>query len=362
MIELRLLPARQGDAIWIRWGDSELKYQMIVDMGTQAVGTEIRERLEALDKSERKFELLVITHIDADHIGGVLSCLVDSDEQVNGLHIEDVWFNGLNHIEETRPRTVEEMGGVQGKRLSDWLEKGPWNNAFGGGAVCRNGFPPTKTLAGEMKITVLGPTPARLAALAPQWRKEVAIALRKKTEGVVAETLEVLGPRHKKPQLSTQQDLHKLAAKVTGSDLSRPNGTSIVLLLEHGGYCVLLAADSYASDLIEGIRMLQPRKPLALDAFKLPHHGSRENTTKELIESVDCPRFLFSTDGTQFEHPHAEAVACVIESSVNRPAGLFFNSRSKFTLWWEDNNWMQKFGYTAAYGRADEGYTLSLSD
>lgn len=363
MLELRLLPARQGDAIWVRWGEHDLSHQMIVDMGTAAVGEAIRRRLSALEPSERKFELLVVSHIDADHIGGVLTCLVDSSNQkLNGLQIEDVWFNGLDHLEKPRPRTLEEMGGVQGERLSDWLKIRPWNSAFGGGPVCREGVPPTRNLAGGMKLTVLGPTPDRLAALAPVWRAELVLALRKQQERTAGTgTLEAMGSTPAKPRLSTKRDLHNLASKVTGSDLSKPNGASITLLLEFGEHRVLLAADAYANDVVAGIRSLHLGAPMRLDALKLPHHGSRENTTKELIESVDCTDFLFSTDGTQFGHPHAEAVACVIEASIRRPAGLGFNSRSKFTAWWEDQDWAKSFDYTATYGTSEDGLVMHFS-
>src|SRR5690242_13906859 len=105
MLELRLLPARQGDAIWVRWGDPTAPRQLIVDMGTEGVGKQLRARIEALPPGARRFELLVVTHVDADHIGGVLSCLVNMQEELEGLHFEDIWFNGIDHLEPPRPRS-----------------------------------------------------------------------------------------------------------------------------------------------------------------------------------------------------------------------------------------------------------------
>ena len=78
MLELRSLPARQGDALWIRWGDPRAPRQMFIDMGTEPVGKAIRARLEALEPAQRHFDLLVITHVDADHIGGVLTAVAEA--------------------------------------------------------------------------------------------------------------------------------------------------------------------------------------------------------------------------------------------------------------------------------------------
>src|SRR5688572_27569381 len=93
VLQLNVLPARQGDALWLRWGAGALTHQMLVDMGTTAVGRSVRQRILGLPVPDRVFELLVISHVDGDHIGGVLSGVVDP-EPIAGLRFRDVWFNG----------------------------------------------------------------------------------------------------------------------------------------------------------------------------------------------------------------------------------------------------------------------------
>jgi hypothetical protein len=356
MLELQLLPAKQGDAIWVRWQDGARTRQLFIDMGTEAIGKDVRTRLTALPEDQRALELLVVTHIDSDHIGGVLSCLV-KEPPLPGLSIADVWFNGLDHLKPPKPRTLEDQGGVQGKQLMDWLAGQRWNAAFGGGRVCRDGKPTAITLPGGLKVTVLGPGPQRLEQLAPVWTKELVEALRKQQLASTGK-LEAFGGRKSKPRLPSRVELTALAAKVSGRDDSKANGSSIVLLVEHDGHRILLTGDAYAGDLVEHLATLG-EFPIALDAFKLPHHGSLENTTRAMIEAVDCPLFLFSTDGTRFEHPHAEAVACVIEHGrgARKRVELGFNARSKFTGWWDDPAWAARFKYRARYGDAD-GLTL----
>ena len=358
MLELRLLPARQGDAIWIRWQDGARVRQMMVDMGTPGTGRRLRDWLSPPDGAERAFELLVVTHIDADHIGGVLSCLVD--EPPLDVAFADVWFNGLDHLD---PPALESFGGAQGKRLMDWLAGRRWNHAFGGRRITSEDAGAPVELPGGLVVTVLGPPAERLVALEPQWRRELAAALAKR-EAPPPRTgeLEAFGrARPARPDLPDLAALDARARLASGGDGSKPNGSSIALLLEYGGRRVLLGADAYAGDLLATLQRLGGGAPVRLDAFKLPHHGSRENVTPALIEAVDCTRFLFSTDGTQFFHPDAEAVACVLNHGLpDRPEiELWFNQRSEFTGWWDDPAWQARFKYAPIYG-GEDGLALRL--
>ena len=130
MLAVTMLPARQGDAIWLRWGDAGTPHQLLVDMGTEEAGKLVRQRIFDLDEAERIFDLLVVTHVDRDHIGGVLSCLAEADP-IPGLTIRDVWFNGYPHLTGGIVHTgLEPMGPAQGERLASWLKTQVWNAAF----------------------------------------------------------------------------------------------------------------------------------------------------------------------------------------------------------------------------------------
>ena len=43
-----------------------------------------------------------------------------------------------------------------------------------------------------------------------------------------------------------------------------------------------------------------------MDAVKLPHHGSRNNVSQELIEVIESRSYLFSTSGAVYKHPDRE--------------------------------------------------------
>jgi len=372
MLELTMLPARQGDALWIRWGNADSPHQLIIDMGTEEIGDNIRRRLEALDDTKREFELLVVTHVDRDHIGGVLTCLAET-QPLPGLSFKDVWFNGwvhLNggHVSQPVPaggsRTdsgLESFGPAQGERLSNWLRKQTWNRAFAGKPVLRKpgAAPTTITLADGLTLTVLGPTPDRLREFIPKWKEEVAIALEKDTLHEVSPGLESYGPKTP-PDLEAPVDLEILAKSNSAGDPSEANGSSISLVLEYKDRRIVLAGDAFADDLVAGLAEVAPRQ-LEVDAFKLPHHGSKNNVTKTLVEAINCKNWLFSTDGTQFRHPDAVAIARVICYSSQRPVTLFFNVPSTFNRWWSNPDWKEMYHYQTEYGDDNGGLTIGFS-
>ncbi|WDU60785.1 hypothetical protein LRS56_18170 [Pseudomonas poae] len=360
MLEIQFLPAREGDSIWLRWG-KDLAFQMLIDMGTVQTGLALRKRLEALPENGRKFELIVVTHIDCDHINGALSALVDN-APIPGVTVKDFWFNGLAHLDyNPNSDALEELGAVKGEMLSEWLKDKPWNHHFNGGPVFRDPSKPAPVieLADGLRITVLGPTPQRLKQLLPTWQKEWREALAKYEDRGEDDELEALGASQQLT-LRNMQDLIQLATKPTLTDKSRANGSSIALLVEYQGSRILLSGDAYASDLVEAIESIDSTKPMRLDVFKVPHHGSSKNLSNKLIKSVVCDHWIISTEGNRFRHPDDEAVAKLIYHSTVRPACIGFNVQSEINERWKNDEWCKQFGYVTSYGDSENGLKLTF--
>ena len=53
-----------------------------------------------LAEQGKKINLLVITHIDADHIGGILAFLKDNGtaNASSIIEVEEVWYNAFFHM------------------------------------------------------------------------------------------------------------------------------------------------------------------------------------------------------------------------------------------------------------------------
>ena len=122
----------------------------MVDAGTPATGDVVLSHVDTLAPDEREFELLIVSHVDSDHIGGVLPVLRDDKR---GLRFNDVWFNGRHHL--TESFAVE--GVDQGNELSALLADLPWNEAWGRAAVVvpEAGPLPSRQLAGGLSLTLL---------------------------------------------------------------------------------------------------------------------------------------------------------------------------------------------------------------
>jgi hypothetical protein len=303
-------------------------------------------KIDRLPPDERALELFVLTHIDDDHIGGAIPFL---EGEAGGLKIGDVWFNGYKHLSEL-------LGAVQGERFSTLIDdlQLPWNRWREGKAIVVADSLPEHELPGGLSLTLLSPTAERLDDLRKRWEKEVDAKGFKPGERIDAEDL--LGGD------DTSTDVDELAARPFKSDKAPPNGSSIALLAEFEGKSVLFAADAHPPVLERSIQsLLQARRQdrLTLDAFKVSHHASHGNTSPELLELLDCPRYLVSTNGDKFRHPHRETIGRIIKLGGPRPQ-LFFNYVSDENKVWAAPELQEQYGYSATYPENGEGLVVRL--
>lgn len=361
MLRVEMLPAAQGDALWIEYGTDTDVRRILIDGGTKGSWDEgLRARVERLPPAERRFDLLVVTHIDADHIDGALALLQNEDLSAQ---FDDVWFNGFKHLPDTQPAP---RGPKEGELLTDTIvARGlGWNESFGGGpvAVPTQGALPRLELNG-LRITVLSPQPQQLADLKPVWRRVV------EEEGLDPDKPRQPAEPEQPPGVlefrgaGERPNVDVLAALPFTEDGAEPNGTSIVLLLEFEGRSVMLCGDAFPSVVLAGVeRLLEERGDdrLRLDAFKLPHHGSHANVSRDLLAKLDCRRYLFSSNGSRTKHPHAEAVArTLVEAGPG--ATLFFNYSTRFSDPWGEGELRAERRYEAVYPAAGAtGITVDI--
>ncbi len=363
MLSIHMLPAAHGDCLWIEYGEPGAVRRMLIDGGVGPTYEALRAKIKALPAGERHFELLVITHVDADHIEGIVKLL-----GAEGLDATfgDVWFNGWQHLTEGMPA---DFGGVQGEYLTALLQKRklPWNAAFGGHAIVvpEEGPLPVHELPGGLKLTLLSPSPKTVARMADAWEAEVTAAgLDPSSPNKREEALALLATKGKRlvPKSFAEDDspdVEQLAAENYKGDTSPANGSSIAFLAEHGQRSVLFGADAYSEVLLPSVeRLLAARgaKLLKLDAFKLPHHGSRANLSQALLAKLHAETVLVSTSGAIFEHPDAEAIARVLKARWNPT--LHFNYRSEETTIWDNKDLMREYGYKARYPDKDKSGLL----
>jgi len=334
-LRIELLPAGHGDSILIEYGSPAADHRILIDGGPASSYGHLAERIKLLSPPRRSFELLVMTHVDADHIEGVLKLLNDKDL---GVTFGDIWFNGYRQL----PK--DELGAAQGEMLSAIIETRElaWNATFGGGPVQAGPAAslPVAELAGGLRLTILTPGRAELLRLRQVWEREIRRA--GLAPGSTRAALELLEHRRRLTALDSylgapELDVARIAATPAALDGSVTNASSISFLAEIADRRLLLTGDAAPQTLVPAVRRLLAEREvtrLELDAMKIPHHGSQNNVTAALIRLLPARHYLFSTDGRHFRHPDAAAVARVVLDAPD-DAELVFNYRTELTGIWD---------------------------
>ena len=355
-LDIEMLPAGHGDCLWLQYGKGQAVSRILVDCGTKSTYPWLKKRVAQLPEDQRNFELFILSHIDDDHIGGAIPFFKD---QSLGLHFADLWFNGYKHLLAGKASAMDDMlGAKQGEIFTLEIDKFglPWNLWRKDGPIVIDGDElPVHTLPGGMRLTLLSPTQSNLATLEKKWREDIEEM--DLTPGKSADFEQFL----RTPATST--DVDALADAKFNPDDAPHNGSSIAVLAEYQGKSILLGADAYAPVLAASIRKLLKQRGgerLKLDAFKIPHHGSKNNLNIELLNLLDCSQYLISTNGDRFKHPDREAIGRVIKygKSGGNPPKLYFNFRTEWNNVWEQKPLQDKYGYQAIYPPTGEAGLL----
>jgi beta-lactamase superfamily II metal-dependent hydrolase len=372
MFRIEMLPAAHGDCLWITFGSAEDPRYILIDGGMRYTYKHLRSRILALPPGHRRIELLIITHVDADHIEGCIRLL--QDEKL-GLHIGEIWFNGQPQLDGLPdPAGLDVLGAEQGeflgaliRQLEETSGRLLWNTSFDGKAVMvpQAGDLVSKDING-LKLTIVSPGIEQLFELKDEWDKviedagfepgDIEEALRRLAERSDLAPPDVLGGAEEVEEsefddVGDEVDLVDVLGESEadfGSDSSPANGSSIAVIAEWEGKHYLLSGDAYAHVMAASLDRWRkqennpngsPSKPVKLELFKLPHHGSVSNISEELLELIKCRRYLFSSSGKIFGHPHDRTVELILRKHQARgKALLFFNYQSGRTERWGNAN------------------------
>ena len=382
MFRIEMLPAAHGDSLWITFGRPDDIRHILIDGGMRYTYKTLRERLLSLPSGHRRIELLIITHVDADHIEGCIRLL--QDEKL-GLDIREIWFNGQPQLDGLPDPADDQLGPEQGEFLGALISKYEessgrpvWNTSFDGRAVM---VPETGDLLSKeingLKLTIVSPGLDQLFALKDEWDKvmeeagfeagDVDEALLRLAERTDLSAPDELGGDEETDEsefdeASEAGDVLDVLGESTaafGSDSSPANGSSIAVIAEWEGKCYLLSGDAYAPVMDASLRRWLAQENAAsgsraetvkLELFKLPHHGSVSNISEELLTLIKCRRYLFSSSGKIFGHPHDRTVELILEKHQARgKPQLFFNYRSGRTERWGDAADQKARGYEAYF-------------
>ena len=349
MIKLKFLPARFGDCIWIEYGDEQNLNRILIDGGTAGTRHDIKAMIESLPEDERHFELMVVTHIDKDHIAGILGLLEENDL---GFKVRDFWYNGFKHlteVEEVVNEDDEDFGAKQGEHLTQAILKHDisWNGDFNNKAVVVDSdILPEITLPGGMLLTLLSPTPALLEDLKPKWVREVTKA--NMVPGGVPPVEDEEEDEDESFGIGDIPDVNALAQTAFHEDHSEANGSSIAFLATFNDTSILFCGDAFPSQLVKALNIIKPDDKIDIDLMKVSHHASSHNTSPELLEKINCSHYIISTNGSTFKHPKADTISRILKTS-GAGTRLIFNYKSSINEVWDLNFLKNTHNYDTIY-------------
>jgi hypothetical protein len=332
---LEVIRARKGDCLMLHFGTAEEPGLVLIDGGPRGVyGPHLKPRLADLRRARKlgdnqplPVDLLMVSHVDDDHIQGILDLTKEMVERQRAhqplpVQVLDFWHNTFDNIignppdeltaafrsqfgaaalagelpddatldagdgeldEETIVSSLKVLASIeQGSQLrSDAALLGfPLNLEFDGRLIVAEEDGPAAEIAPDLTFTVLGPTVPEL----------------KKLHAKHDAWLKALKEQHKSPPAA-------LAAYV---DKSVPNLSSIVVLAEAQGKTVLLTGDARGDKILAGLEFVGRMKKggtMHVDVLKVPHHGSANNLTQDFFERITAEHYVFSGNG---EHGNPE--------------------------------------------------------
>jgi hypothetical protein len=348
-LKLEALNAKHGDALLLHFGPKgEPPQFVLIDGGPSGVfNPTLKDRLDELrtegdeDAPEHarpplSIRLMMVTHVDDDHISGILELVrflhrEATQKRPRPYAIRSLWYNsfddlvggapaaspasiatlssafqglpqGLSDLGENRDEAVAALATInQGRELRD-LAMTPTldlrNREFGQELVARpESGAEVKDLDG-LKLTVLGPPRANVERLRKKWAKAAPMAA--------------------KGDKAAAAELARLVAdpKQDGSVI---NLSSLIVLAEFDGRCILLTGDSRTKDILAGLEaagkldLADPQSRFPVDVLKVPHHGSARNARKELFERVPARHYVFSANGRD-HNPDKLAIEWLVEA------------------------------------------------
>lgn len=323
---IELFPARGGDCILITFETAD--YRILIDGGFKDTFSHaLASRLQSLDAAGKRLDLLVVTHVDNDHIMGIIGLFQALKLQKIKIEIREIWYNSYRHLFTGKKQPVsdaqeirlcneinkldysryeagtgKEIGYSQGETLAGLLAgtwESVWNRSLNGMAVCcQDKSFPVELIPEQLSAVILNPGLAELYALEQKWnafRRKKCLPLINGDSVVYEDNFERF---------------------FGNTDNSETNLSSIAFLLIYTAktgktYHLLFLGDASAEQCLE---RLDNWHGISFDCLKLPHHGSKNNITQETIAHLNAKYFLFSTDGRKYSHPDWEVVKAAVQS------------------------------------------------
>jgi len=334
-LDVRL--ARKGDCLLLHAGTASAPSLVLIDGGPSNVyKPHLRPRLERIKamrglggSAPLPIDLLMVSHVDDDHIHGILDFTRDLRTAAGApfARISSLWHNSFDDVIGNTPKELTAAVTAQfgTASLSDGLSEDATVDSDEDEEVVRSSL---KVLASieqghQLRLDAdnLGVT------LNSEFGEHLIIADSTPIDMGDGLSFLVAGPmvpELKQLQAKHDQWLKDLKAKGLKPgdalsayvDKSVPNLSSLVVLARCGGKSILLTGDARGDKILEGLEYagaLKPGKSMHVDILKVPHHGSSNNLETGFFERIIADRYVFSGNG-EHGNPERDSLEMLLEA------------------------------------------------
>ncbi|WP_288882989.1 ComEC/Rec2 family competence protein [Pedobacter panaciterrae] len=318
MFKLHVIQAKFGDSLLLEFGNKEPLFILIDGGPANVYNDSLRGELKRIIGDGGELEALIISHVDIDHIQGVVDLLAELQGQKdNGdplfLKIKQVWLNTFSQMIDSNSELAHRMNqvyttagnnginmaeagiAVQGIKEGDKITRYcklleiPMNQEANQSFFCvdrRQKDIPFSNLI----FQITGPTKANLSELKNGWEKWI-----KEQENAIA------------------NGTHNVLAM---ADKSIPNLSSLAFLVKSEDKTILFTGDGRGDHLIQGLEeknLLNDRK-IHVDILKVAHHGSERNVDLDFFERITADTYVISANG-KHDNPDYQTLVWIVEAA-----------------------------------------------
>jgi beta-lactamase superfamily II metal-dependent hydrolase len=346
VFQLEAVQANDGDCLLLHYDAGPEAGLILIDGGSSGVYRKFlgpRLRQVRGSNSVLNLRLVIVSHIDADHITGILDFFKELSELQNDgkplpFEVESLWHNSFGGLVGTRAAAqsaiVSAALGGDTTSLPDLQEK------------------VRAVVASVQQGNDLRLAAARLTMINAEADADLILAPRSgKCQYRIAPdlTFSILGPHQ--AELDKLEDAWKKAKarckarpktyeqSVAADYLNRtvPNLSSIVILVtkkERNGKTrrMLLTGDAGGDLILKALKrqkLLDAKGKIHVDLLKIQHHGSKHSTDAQFFRSVTADRYVISGNG-KHGIPHRETLTWLSQSRHNEACDIYMTNRTGF--------------------------------
>lgn len=383
-MKLTVFQSDKGDCLLLSAGQNSEKVHVLIDGGMAASYTEHASRkLSSLPQ----LDLVYVSHIDEDHISGVLRLVDDAFDwrvfnfrQEKGVAhprpkssepppIRRIWHNAFHDQVKKNSGAIEDIAiatasmaaaapdlqelaleyqnlansvpqAIQLSQRISSKQLGVRHNE-GKGKLLMAGAGQKPIRIGPMTFTIIGPFSDELRELRKEWNAWLEAndeRVRKMRARAASDAKNIL--------VASVDDIEShLSARTTDlGDRARvtvPNLASLMTLVEEGSRSLLLTGDGHWETILRGLertKKMAKGGTLHVNVLKVQHHGAEFNLSEEFCRRVTADHYVFCGNGA-----HSNPDLRVIDAIIASRAG----GKKKFKLWFNSHHTVTKPRYKA---------------